>query len=441
MISRMTSRTIQRSLAFVLVALACAAVCLATNLPSQWRSWRYSRPISIVAQNGRTSVTMYLPFDLLAHSDTHGSDLRIIDDRGQEVPYFLGALQSEFQTETIPSHLAERSFVPGQFTQIVIAVTDKPPLEERNGATLQQLQSERWFNTYRIVSPEADFMYWVETSVSDDAHQWRVVDPRSPISRFRKHGLDGNQTIQFEGYSNQRFLRLRIFDSERQFLVDSVEVLSRSSAEPPRVVIPAVFSSERSPDATESRMCADLGSPNLPVSEMDFATDQSEFYRAVRISTSDDGKDWRLAGTGEIYRFHQASKRKESLRVLFSETYAPFWCVDVVNGSDQPLVALGIDLRGVQRAITFQQEGDRSYKLIYGNFKSSPPQYDFAQIFDRKKVLPLADLGPEEVTTNYTDPRPYSERHPTLLWLVLVIAVAALAYTALKSLRTTSSTA
>ena len=426
---------IRRGPACVLFALALAAATFATDLPNPWRSWRYSRPITGFPRSDRTPATIHLPFDLLAHSDVHGADLRIIDDRGREVPYFLGVPQVESKTETLPSHILERSFVAGQFTQIVIRVTDTPVLDESHGAAVRQLQAEPWFNTYRIATPETDFMFWVETSVSDDAHQWRIVDPRSPISRFHRHGLDGNQTVQFEGYSNQRFLRLRIFDPDRQFPVDSVEVLSRSSSEPPRLAIPAVFSSEPSADATEGRWCADPSSPNFPVSEIDFSTAQPEFYRAVRISTSDDRKEWSFRAAGEIYRFHQASKLRESLQIHFPETFAPFWCVDVINGNDQPLANLGLELRGVERGVTFQAEPDRNYRLIYGNRKTSSPHYDFARIFDWKKVVPIASLGPEEITANYTDTRPFTERHPNLLWLALGIAVVALAYTALRALR------
>jgi hypothetical protein len=42
----------------------------------------------------------------------------------------------------------------------------------------------------------------------------------------------------------------------------------------------------------------------------------------------------------------------------------------------------------------------------------------------------------EELTSNYTDPRPFTERHPNLLWLALAIAVVLLSYAALRALRT-----
>jgi hypothetical protein len=433
--------TIRRALAGALFCLGLGAAVLATDLPNSWRSWRYSRSITGFPRTEQTPATIRLPFNLFAHSDAHGSDLRIINDRGQEVPYFLGVQQAQSETETFPSRILERSFVSGQFTQVVIRVTDKPVLDESHGATVEQLRAEPWFNTYRLTTPETDFMFWVETSVSDDAHQWRIIDARSPISRLRKHGLDGNQTVQFEGYSNQRYLRLRIFDPDRQFQVDSVDILSRSSSEPQRLAIPGVFSSEPSRDATESRWCTDLSSSTLPISELESSTSQPEFYRAVRISTSDDRKEWSFRAAGEIYRFHQEGKLKESLRIAFPETFARFWCVDFVNGNDRPLEGLGLDLRAIERSLTFPAEPDRMYTLIYGNRKASSPNYDFARIFDRKKVVPLASLGPEEVTANYADPRPFTERHPNLLWAALVVAVVALAYTALRALRSPPTTA
>jgi hypothetical protein len=425
---------IRRGLASTIAVLGFAALCAATDLPNQWRAWRYSRAVTFPAGQ-RSPFTLKLPFDLLARSDAHGSDIRVIDDQGQEVPYALNLLHGNSETRVLPSRLLERSFVAGQFTQIIISVNDKPALDKSHGATLEQIQAEPWFNTYRIVTPESDFMFWVETSVSDDAHQWRVVDARSPISRFRKHGLDGNQSIQIEGYSNQRFLRVRVFDPDRQFAVDSIEVLSRQSTEPPRAIVPATFSPKPAPESTESRLCTDLGSSNFPVSEVDFSTNQQEFYRAVRISTSEDEKDWAFRASGEIYRFTKSGKLAESLRISVPESFARFWCVDVVNGNDRPLAGLSLELRGIERNITFQAEPIRSYRLIYDNGRASAPQYDFAHTFDFKKVLPIANLGLEELTTNYADPRPFTERHPVLLWLALIIAVVLLAYSAFRALR------
>jgi hypothetical protein len=299
------------------------------------------------------------------------------------------------------------------------------------------MDAEPWFNTYEIATPATDFMYWVETAVSDDAHLWRIIDARSPISRFRKHGLNGNQTVHFDGYSNERFLRIHILNREAQFPVDSVQVFSRSTSESPRSVIPAIFSPEQTSEKTESRWSVDLHTPTLPVSELLFATDQPEFYRAVRLSSSQDDNEWNFVAGGEIYRYHQAGNSRESLRIDFPETFARSWRAEVINGDDPPLSNATLEFRGADRFLTFRAERSHSYRLLYGNDRASAPHYDFARVFDpsEKKVLPMARLGPEEITLNYADPRPFTERHPNLLWTVVGIAVVLLAFAALRALR------
>jgi hypothetical protein len=56
-----------------------------------------------------------------------------------------------------------------------------------------------------------------------------------------------------------------------------------------------------------------------------------------------------------------------------------------------------------------------------------------------KPAAPTVEPGPEELTSNYADPRPFTERHPTLLWVALAVAIILLAFTALRTLRTASS--
>jgi hypothetical protein len=433
----------RRPLSLLLALTALAATSFATDLPSAWRSWRYSRAVIGAPTEVRDPMSLHLPWDVFVRSDGHGADFRLIDEGGQEVPFFLSSSQDGDPHMVVrPSLILERSFAPGQFTQVVIGVTDRPPLDESHGVTLDQLQAEPWFNTYRISTAESDFMYWVETAVSDDAHQWRIVDARSPISRFRKHQLEGNQTVQIEGYSNQRFLRVRILSPDHQFPVDNVEVLSQDSkSNPERSPIPSVFRQDSSADPTESRWSVDLRTGNLPISEVVFSTPQPEFYRAVRVSTSEDGREWNYRCAGEIYRFRKGENLRESLHIVFPEVFARFWRIEIVNANDQPLANIHIEITGHPRGLTFPVEPGHSYRLLYGKQKAVSTQYDFGRVFGRseKKVLVLAQLGAEELTTNYVDPRPFTERHPNLLWFALAIAVVLLGHAALRALRTPSA--
>jgi hypothetical protein len=183
-------------------------------------------------------------------------------------------------------------------------------------------------------------------------------------------------------------------------------------------------------------------SGNIPVTRAQFATETPEFYRAVRISGSEDGKAWNYRGSGVIYRYKQGAAIRESLTVDFPEWPGNrLLRVDVINGNDQPLRNAKLSLLAVPRMIVFRAQPNTQYRLVYGNDRAGAPQYDLSHFLEAGAAKPaysLLSLGPEEVTTNYQDPRPFSERHPSVLWIALGIAIVLIGVTALKTLRTPS---
>jgi hypothetical protein len=411
----------RRTVFLSMVLAAFASVALAGDLPSAWRSWRFSRSIPQRTYSGPMEIA--LPGDLLAHSNNHLSDLRLIDDQGHEVPYDLYVDRGGDPTiHSAPAKLHENSFVPGQFTQVVL-----------------EIQTDSLFhNTVRIDTPETDFINWVEVAASDDAHLWRIVKARAPISRFRKENLEGSQTIHYSENAS-RFLRLRIFESAHQFPVTGAAVLTYDTREPSRAPVPAAFAMDASAPPDVTRWSTDLSTDQLPVTQVVFATTQPEFYRAVRILTSADGKEWQTKCGGEIFRYKVGEKLEESLRVGFPENWGGrYWRVEILNGNDAPLTDAMPSFEMVQRLAVFQPAEGRSYRLIYGNAAVLAPRYDLGRIFQYqgKPLALILTAGPEEATSNYADPRPYTERHPNILWSALAVAVILLAYAAFRALRT-----
>jgi hypothetical protein len=173
--------------------------------------------------------------------------------------------------------------------------------------------------------------------------------------------------------------------------------------------------------------------------EVVFSTTQPEFYRAVRILTSTDGKEWQTKCGGEIFRYKLGEKLEESLRVRFPEDWGGrYWRVEILNRNDAPLSEAMPSLTMIPRFVFFQPAEGRFYRLIYGNAAVTAPQYDLGRIFhyQGKPVGSIVISGPEEGTSNYADPRPFTERHSNILWIVLGLAVILLGYAAFRALRT-----
>ena len=414
----------KRKLVSVLLLLAALSGSLVSaDLPAAWRSWRYSRSISPAGSDALGYLT--LDRDVFSHSENRLADLRIIDEAGQELPYDIRShITPPAQPVNVPATIRENSFSPGRFTQVLL-----------------DLGSHTGFhNSLRVQTPESDFINWVQVDASDDAHLWRVVNPRAPISRFLREDLEGNQTVRYSE-NNARYLRVRIEESGHSFKVSNIEVFSSPAVQADKPEGAPPLAASLAPDAgregSSTQWTVDLGSANIPVAKFDFATDRPEFYRAVRVLTSQDGHEWQPAGGGEIHRYTASGKIEESLSVQCYESWGSrFWRVEVLNLNDAPLSAVRLSVAMPLRYVLFHGSAGRSYRLLYGNARATSPRYDLGRTLQIPPMEAMLhpELGSPEVTTNYADPRPFTEKHPNLLWIALATAVVMLGYAALRAL-------
>lgn len=407
-----------------LLAMFFAAAVFAADLPNPWRSWLFSRTLPAGAPGQRLEIL--LPEDVLLHSENNLGDLRVIDDRGAEVPYVIVRDKPTGHVGSLTATIREKSFVPGKYTQVVLDTGEHAAFHNRVG----------------IETPASDYMYWVEVAASDDARTWRILNPRAPISRLSEGNARTNQTIGYPD-TNARYLRLRILGTEGNFPVTGASIfLVANTREPSRTRIRATLVPDPSAAPALTRWNADLGANQFTIIEVEFETSQREFFRAVRVLKSVDNKEWNFAVGGHIYRFNVGNKIEESLGVpVYPDSPAQYWRVEILNKNNAPLPDLSAALAHFSVALLIVPETGRSYRLLYGNALAVNPEYDLARTLPASMTGTLAlqnlAFGPEEATSNYADPRPFTERHPNLLWAALAVAVVLLGYAAMRSLRTT----
>jgi len=112
--------------------------------------------------------------------------------------------------------------------------------------------------------------------------------------------------------------------------------------------------------------------------------------------------------------------------------------VAIDNGDDAPLPLAAIRLEMRQRRICFAPPSS-PLTLYYGDPALQAPVYDFAKLFQPAATPLPAQLGPEQPNPAFhprPEDRPFTERHPELLWIVLLGVIAILAVVALRSART-----
>ena len=112
--------------------------------------------------------------------------------------------------------------------------------------------------------------------------------------------------------------------------------------------------------------------------------------------------------------------------------------VAIENGNDPPLPIQKVRLEMRQRTVCFEAQPGSAYTLRYGDVALRAPVYDFARLYTGEPKPAIAVLGQEKVNPDFRardDNRPYTERHPEILWIGLLAVVAALGATAMHSVK------
>ncbi len=106
------------------------------------------------------------------------------------------------------------------------------------------------------------------------------------------------------------------------------------------------------------------------------------------------------------------------------------------NGDDTPLALQSVRLEMLERTLCFDATPGANYTVYYGDPALAAPRYDYATLFTPEVNAARAALGPEKDNPDYRprpDERPFTEKHPGLLWAALVLVVVLLGGIALRS--------
>jgi hypothetical protein len=162
------------------------------------------------------------------------------------------------------------------------------------------------------------------------------------------------------------------------------------------------------------------------------------FRRPVAVQDAES----RTVAHGEISRVHLARGGRtvdsEGLAIAIPGVHTGAVRLVIQNGDDRPLPITAVRPRSNQRRVYFNPQGRTPLHLYYGDEKLTAPVYDYAKFFAEDAEASLASLGPGTRNVAFTgrpDDRPWSDRHPFVLWAALIIAVLGLGVVALRGMR------
>lgn len=259
----------------------------------------------------------------------------------------------------------------------------------------------------------------------------------STLYDFSTEKLGSNFTIALPTWSF-RYVRVKLGREiePKQVLGASVSNLQERKA----AYIPAgTCHSASSPNTRQSAFQCDLFA-NMPVDRVvfDVSANNVNFRRTVVI---DGEKDLQLT-SGEITRIRARRNGQnvvsEDVIVRASICTCKQFTVLVENGDDPSLDIKSVQPQSYQHRLFFEPVGRTSLTLYYGDTKLGSPTYDYAKLFTEEPNAVEASLDAPVANPAYTprpDDRPWSDRHGSVLWLAMILAVAVLAWLAVRGLR------
>jgi hypothetical protein len=356
------------------------------------------------------------------HALSNLDDLRLYA-AGKEIPYARRTMWGSRETEQKTVRLLQPGTLGGK-TQFLL---DMSGVSEYDRITLA-LMTKNYVAHARVEG-------------QDDSHgtQWANLGTTT-LFDLSEERLGHNSTLQIP-VSTYKYLRVTVDGLVKPSDVQSaIAGIERAQEAVWRDLNTEPKETQEGKDTVLTFIVAE----NVPVERvmLDIDPAQGNFQREIEMQI-DKGSTTRVA---EISRIHM---QRNGGKIDVEQTWLPLSVTSrgklravIHNGDDAPLRITRARLQQYERRIYFDCDAGVALGLYYGDQKLDPPVYDYAKLFQSDASAGQMQLGAEEANAGYTgrpDDRPWSERHPAVLWAAIFAAVAILGTIAMRSIKSAAS--
>jgi hypothetical protein len=413
-------------------AAAGFLLLLLTPAAPQPQYFRYQRPVEgLPAAGGQTCLV--LDGLTYAHASAGLADLRLYSN-GAEVAY---ALRTDAQGQGAQDQGTQETF---------------EPLNKglRDGHTNFDIALDgRRYDDVELEMTVHDFIATVEVSGSESADGTHPTKLGSFTTFDLSRQKLGRSTVLHLPRSNFQHLHFRIDGPIQPEQVTAVAAGHKPAVEPTYVAVAQTAQVQRKGHATVAEFTVPA---HVPVERVvvDPGPDPAQFSRPVTVEVApiQQAADHSApapvrASAGTLLRVHslQNGRRIDEDELAIEPLFVDFdrpskWTISIDNGDDAPLAVRSVRLEMLERRLCFEAAAGAVYTLRYGDAALEAPRYDYAQLFAERPDAARARIGTERNNPAWQprpDERPFTEKHPALLWLALLAVVVLLGWTALRS--------
>jgi hypothetical protein len=380
--------------------------------------FRYERPMPPANSAGQR----YIAVDdaIWQHARPDLGDMRLYSE-GHEIAYALDTERGGAEVEQKEIRVLQPATIAGK-TQFLL---DMSGIAEYDRVALKL--------------GTRNFVAHARVSGQDDPHgsRWALLGTTT-LYDLSDERLGRNSALQFP-LSTYKFLQVSIDNAVKPSeVLGGTAGITRSEKAVWRGVANAPATAQQGKDTVLTFHVP----PNAPVERIVFEIDpaQPNFRRDLEI----EGAEGNWIGDGEIARVHmqrggQKIDVEQQTVYVNGRGHSPLKAI-IHNGDDPPLKISDARLEQYERRIYFDATSGMPISLYYGDKQLGAPVYDYAKLFQKDAAASAIELEAETANAFYAgrpDGRPWSERHPAVLWGAILAAVLVLGTIALRSMRST----
>jgi hypothetical protein len=413
--------------------------------------WKYQAEVTIETGTDKYCKLTLTP-EIYNAARLDLSDIRLLDDDGEQVPYVLAKPEDTPQSVEYSPTIINRSTNEHKAAMVTL---DFGKQVVKNRIEVETVGS----NFRRSVKVEGSNDNIQFFTVVEAAYVFAIT----PRRRFSRIELPPN---------DYRYLRISVapmVEETQSPIIENVRASKYESKLAERQPVVNMSQLEHSEDekSKSSIYIYDLAYRQLPISEIEFEVADTTFYRYVTLEGRDtttrkvpiDSEDnrqrfreveveWKRIIGDTIYRYPDASGKncvKLVLRISPGTRVYRYLRLVISNYDDRPLTLNSTSAKMIAHNIVFESQDSLTPVLYVGSQSAGMPRYDLSRLLARPLQVQarLAVLG--VITDNpifgqaEEKPLAWTEKHKVLLWIImgaLVVVLGGFIFKSFKSIQT-----
>ena len=440
-------------------AAALVLACAPLVVLAQTASTDFARGAEIRTDGGGSLFRIGLPdeiYETITRNDL--GDVRVLNAAGEAVPHALREAprvqDPEAEWRTVPAFpLSEAQPGRGTRTQVRIG-SDGAVLDVTNDDGTGQRANTYLLDATTVTeplarialswesSPDVTFLVRVSVLRSDNLDTWQTIVPSAAIAQLQRETqtLTQNEIELPAGVERAKYYRISWPKELASVTLKAVRVRPRTASAEREIRWKTL-------GAMEMEGVAHYDTRGLfPVEfvDLEFRDPTDAASVTVRSRPGASG-DWGLRHAGVFYALHESDTPLRSQPARVTRTTDRYWALETTRqdgwGRERaPRLKIGWH----PQELLFVAQGAAPYTLVYGSARAQAAETSVNAILsnltesDRSRVR-LATLGPSRDVGGAAALQPPIPQRQIALWGVLVIAVATLAFVAVRLFRDTTA--